>query len=102
MQETDGCDYFVRRALEVFEHPVGFFKIAWLAEKFFAQTYDRVGAENQSVGKFFRDGSRLAIRIDLRDFLSGKFAVKNFLNVAPDNLEIVTQLPKQFRPSRRH
>ena len=90
MQQADCRDYFVCDALELFEHLISLFKIAWFAEKLFTKAYYCVGAENQGVGKLFRDGPSLPIRVDLRDFLSRQFAVKNFLNVAADNLEIVT------------
>src|SRR5215471_4579228 len=102
MQQTKSRDNLVCPPLKLFEHFVRVFQVLWFAEKSCAKAHERVSAKDESVRKFFGDRPRLSIRIDLRYFLRRQFPMMDFLDVATDDFEIVTQLPKQFRPPWRH
>src|SRR5215472_10066475 len=89
-------------ALELFKHFVSLFEVPRFAEKFRPNTNERVCAQDERIRKSFCHCARFSVRIDLRDFLGRQLAMVDLPHVAGNDLEFVTQLPKQFGPSRRH
>jgi hypothetical protein len=68
MNQADPSDDLMRAALKFFQHPPRVGEIARLAQNFIVQKNQRVRSEHERVGKFFGDGARLAMRIQLAEF----------------------------------
>lgn len=77
------------------------FQIGGLAEKCRPEIDERVGAEHQCIGKFFGNGARLAVGVELGDFAGGELIVVNFGGVAGHDREVHPELAQQFRAARR-
>lgn len=100
MEEADGGDDFVGASGQLFQHGAGFVEGGGFSEQPVFEGDECVGAENEGVGKPFRDAAGFSVGVDLGDFAGGEFVVVDFGGVAGNDLEFGNQLPEQFASAR--
>jgi hypothetical protein len=79
--QTNASDHLMGVSLKLFQHPIGVFKIGWLAEKRGIQIHQSVRPQDQRIGKTLRHGPGFPVRINLGNLASRQLLVVHFARI---------------------